>query len=557
MGVSTMQPARFFRWHRSKAAFLAIGGVAIILGALLTLGTADAKSPNLLSSGQQSFERAPVGWQTLDVAEVWRTRQHADKGRYSLKVAAVRSTWSGTRQMRISTTPGNAAVTVEPGTLYTGSFKVRPSTRANSDVACELVWFSESGTPIGRTTGAWTPEATSGWTTVGCSGTAPTDARRVALGASFANVRRGDTHFIDTAALKTTATAPNSPTSSPTIMIGATSLPSASASPSSADAPAPPTAVTAPTAISSSTVVAGESTSVPYAGTLTSGSATGPSVTTRALPPTTLASASTVAQATTTSSTTRIVTATQPGVVATSTVATSTTKPPTTTATPPPSPSTTGPRSANPRHVGTLDVTGSMTVNDVIADSVIVRAGGQLTATNITVNGSVVVMPSAGGATTKLHLNNANVSAGMTVNVVDGAGSLFWGGEVPVDIQVSNSWISHPQGDGSFHTEALAGFGLPRGAKFTNTTFVQAGPFNGTATATINWHGADTVFDGCRFTWSSGVAAYYTVYVEGRNNVVRNSVMEKGMAGYVYPNSSPKAAYSGNTDANSQQALAL
>lgn len=553
-----MQPAKLFKHRRAKAVSLAIGAVAIILGAMLTLGTADAKSPNLLSSGQQSFERAPVGWQTLDVAEVWRTRQHADKGRYSLKVAAKRSTWSGTRQMRVSTTTGDAAVAVKPGTSYAGSFKVRPSDQVKSNVACELVWFSESGSPIAQSIGAWTEEAAKGWTSVACSGIAPADARRVTLGAVFADVRWGDTHFIDTAALRTTATAPTSSTSPRAIHTDALPPQSASASPSSAVAPAPPTTMTAPSASSSSTTVTGESTPIPSVGALTPGTVTASSTTVLGLPAATTPGASTIVQAT--SSTTRSsssVATTQPRPVTTSATATSTTKAPTTTATPPPSPSTTGPRSANPRHVGTLDVTGSMTVNDVIADSVIVRAGGQLTATNITVNGSVVVMPSVGGATTKLHLNNANVSAGMTVNVVDGAGSLFWGGEVPVDIQVSNSWISHPQGDGSFHTEALAGFGLPRGARFTNTTFVQAGPFNGTATATINWHGADTVFDGCRFTWSSGVAAYYTVYVEGRNNVVRNSVMEKGMAGYVYPNSSPKAAYSDNTDANSQQALAL
>ena len=133
--------------------------------------------------------------------------------------------------------------------------------------------------------------------------------------------------------------------------------------------------------------------------------------------------------------------------------------------------------------------------------------------------------------------------------MVDSGGNLHWGGEVPVDVSVSNSWVHHPQGDGRYHTEALAGFGWPRGARFTNTAFVQAGPFNATATATINWHGADTVFDNCYFGWSSGVAAYYTVYVEGRNNVVKGSRLQNGLASYVYPDSSPKATYSGNADA--------
>jgi hypothetical protein len=194
-------------------------------------------------------------------------------------------------------------------------------------------------------------------------------------------------------------------------------------------------------------------------------------------------------------------------------------------------------------------VSGTQTVSDAVVDSVIVRAGGQLTLNNVRVNGSVVVLPAAGGATTKLHMSGTAVHAGVTINVVDGGGNLFWGGEVPVDVDVSNSWIHHPQGDGSYHTEALAGFGWPRGARFRNTSFIQAGPFNATATATINWHGADSLFEGCYFGWSNGVAAYYTVYVEGRNNLVKSSRLEPGMASYVYPSSNPPATYSGNVDA--------
>ena len=199
----------------------------------------------------------------------------------------------------------------------------------------------------------------------------------------------------------------------------------------------------------------------------------------------------------------------------------------------------------------------SVTIADVVVDSIVVYGGGQITATNVRVNGSVVVLPQVGAAVTKMHLTNSAVHAGLTINVVDSAGSLFWGGEVPVDVLVSGTWVFHPQGDGQYHTEALAGFGWPSGAKFLNSSFVQQGPFNGTATGTINWHGTDTVFDGCNFGWDADTAAYYTVYVEGRNNVVRNSILAVGMADFVYPNSSPRASYSGNVDAGTGAGLNL
>jgi hypothetical protein len=222
-----------------------------------------------------------------------------------------------------------------------------------------------------------------------------------------------------------------------------------------------------------------------------------------------------------------------------------------------PTSSSTGPRVANPASIGRLEVTGSQSISDVVVDSIVVHGGGQLTATNVRVTGSIAVIPRLGTPTTKLHLTNSAVHAGLTINAVDGAGNLYWGGEVPVDVAVTGSWIHHPQGDGQYHTEALAGFGWPRGARFTNTAFIQAGPFNATATATTNWHGADTTFDGCYFGWTAGTAAYFTVYIEGRNNTVTNSRLEPGLAGHIYPNSSPHATYTNTTDALTGTLLAI
>lgn len=208
-----------------------------------------------------------------------------------------------------------------------------------------------------------------------------------------------------------------------------------------------------------------------------------------------------------------------------------------------------GPRSRRPRRVGRVDVRSTVRLDDVVARSIVVHAGGRLEATNVTVEGSVVVLPEVGAATTRVHLTDALVLGGMVVNVIDGAGNLYWGEPVDVDLVVSGSFVYERQGRPAAgdHTEALAGFGWPAGARFVRTAFVQQGPDNGTATAAVNWHGVDSVFDGCWFAWHGPVAASFTVYVEGRGNVVRNSSFARS-GGYVYPDSNPQATYAANHD---------
>jgi hypothetical protein len=210
-----------------------------------------------------------------------------------------------------------------------------------------------------------------------------------------------------------------------------------------------------------------------------------------------------------------------------------------------------GPRTSNPKNVGRVEVSNgdNVVLTDVVASSIFVRSGGKLTATNVKVTGGVYVLPTVGAPIAKFHLTNSAVHKMMTVSVVDSSGNLYWGSDVPVDVKVTGSWLHYPQGGGTDHTEALAGFGWPSGATFTNTSFVQSGPFNGTATATINWHGTNTIFDNSYFLWESGTAAHYTVYIAGANNIVRNSRLEKGLSGYVFPNSTPKATYTNNVDA--------
>lgn len=77
------------------------------------------------------------------------------------------------------------------------------------------------------------------------------------------------------------------------------------------------------------------------------------------------------------------------------------------------------------------------------------------------------------------------------------------------------------------------------GMQFINTAFmVRAGPLNNTGiTATVNFKGRNTTFDGCYFLWEGEppVPAWYSVDIAGpanNNIVVKNSWFEKGVGGY-------------------------
>ena len=246
-------------------------------------------------------------------------------------------------------------------------------------------------------------------------------------------------------------------------------------------------------------------------------------------------------------------TTTQP----TTTVPPTTTTQPTTTTTPPssdhPTEFNTGPTVANPPSLGTVHIPAGQTrtISQAVTDGIVVWPGANVTLTNVEAHGEVYVMSRHGDPTTRFRMTDSAAYNGMRVNTVDASENLDWGHQVYGDIRVDDSWIWYPQGSGTQHTEALSSFGWPSGTVFEHTSFIQQGPFNGTATATVNWHGVNTLFDDCYFGWQDGVAAWYTVYVAGSNNVVRNSTMEKGLGSWIYPDSTPPATYVGNTDAAS------
>ena len=122
------------------------------------------------------------------------------------------------------------------------------------------------------------------------------------------------------------------------------------------------------------------------------------------------------------------------------------------------------------------------------------------------------------------------------------------GARRPMPIRFVDSYLYQPQGNpaNGDHTEALLTLGWGSGYRFVNTAFVQQGPRNDTATATINFHGMDSVFDRCWFDWVDGKAAWYTIYAEGERNVIKDSRIVKGLAGWVYPDSNPQARYQDN-----------
>lgn len=126
----------------------------------------------------------------------------------------------------------------------------------------------------------------------------------------------------------------------------------------------------------------------------------------------------------------------------------------------------------------------------------------------------------------------------------------------PAPYTFSNSFFYQVQGTPPDHTEALHVGDYGDGYRFTNVAFVQQGPNNGTATATINFHGANAVFDGCWFLWDGDVAAYHTVYIDGPNNLVKNSWFDSG-ANYVYPDSEILATYENNRNVDTGELLEL
>ena len=106
---------------------------------------------------------------------------------------------------------------------------------------------------------------------------------------------------------------------------------------------------------------------------------------------------------------------------------------------------------------------------------------------------------------------------------------------MPITVTNSVFWAPAPP-PGSGHSEALHVIGAGAGYSFTNTRFIQEGPFNGTQTGAIKFTGRDSSFTNVFFDFGGTPAAsHFTVYLEGWNVSVNGCRVQRGVSGYQYP----------------------
>ena len=200
--------------------------------------------------------------------------------------------------------------------------------------------------------------------------------------------------------------------------------------------------------------------------------------------------------------------------------------------------------------------------------------------TDCEITGKIYIAIDGGGATLSLNdmpiinMDYVDVNSGiitlnaakLTANHSYFAGSQivlkdFWAPFVsaPAPFIFSNSMFYGLYASQPTHTEALHIADYGSGYRFTNVAFVQQGGAlaNSGVTAAINFHGSDTVFDGCWFVWDGHTPAYYAAYIDGINTVVKNSWFQKGAGNYIYPDSSNNATYQNNKDFMSGEAVSF
>lgn len=161
-----------------------------------------------------------------------------------------------------------------------------------------------------------------------------------------------------------------------------------------------------------------------------------------------------------------------------------------------------------------------------------------------------------GGITTlnaaKMTVTNSYIDGGSQFSL-DDVWAPFVDGPAPMSF--ANTVFYGPYYTQPTHAEPLHAGDYGSGYRFTNVAFLQqSGPLNNTGiTATINFHGKDTIFDGCWFIWEgSEVPAYITAYLDaGGNSVVKNSKFSAAPAGYIYDASTFNPTFQNNTDVTS------
>ena len=243
-GASPAQNRRFSLRSLAVAAAVSIAAGALAFSPVFA-PSADATMVNLLNENQQSIEADPTGWVPIDVARSWRSGQAASTGSQSLLVSAIAYGFKGSKPMAVSTLRGVSGVPVASGSAYEGSVDVRAQQKATS-ASCVLTWFGADGSYKAQSVGAWKADSSARWTTLDCSGTAPSGAAFAALRVRFSSVSLGNIHYLDRAALLgnrvagSASAGPTTTTAGPTTTVG-----SSTTSPTTTAAPATTTTTAA------------------------------------------------------------------------------------------------------------------------------------------------------------------------------------------------------------------------------------------------------------------------------------------------------------------------
>jgi hypothetical protein len=107
---------------------------------------------------------------------------------------------------------------------------------------------------------------------------------------------------------------------------------------------------------------------------------------------------------------------------------------------------------------------------------------------------------------------------------------------MPITVTNSLFWAPAPPPGAGPHSEALQVVGGGWGYSFSNTRFVQEGPYNGTQSGAIKFTGRDASFTNVFFDFGgTPTAAQLTVYLEGWNVSVNGCRVQRGLGGYQFP----------------------
>lgn len=115
----------------------------------------------------------------------------------------------------------------------------------------------------------------------------------------------------------------------------------------------------------------------------------------------------------------------------------------------------------------------------------------------------------------------------------------------PGPLTITNSFMYAPYQTYPMHYSPIQVIQYIDGARFINVTFLQgSGPVeNSGITSAFLFGGTNSIMDHCYFLWTSNAPTWYTAYITGKGNVVKNSYFMKGANDYVYPGPSNGTEY--------------